>query len=98
MWYKDHEQRIPMISRFSSCFFSIASSQIENERDFSLACAIGWTKRAQFYVKNVSVNVHKKRMEILLKKIKEINVLSLIYMELVNIWRRWKNTLEIKVK
>ena len=56
-WFDQNSSKIPMISHFASIIYSIPPSQIENERDFSLAGVTARAKRASFPVKNLSMLV-----------------------------------------
>ena len=62
-WYNLNQPTIPMIYRFALLLFSIPPSQIENERDFSLAGIIGRSRRSSLTVKNLStlVFINKNR-------------------------------------
>ena len=53
-----------MIARFAEIIHSIPSSQIENERDFSLAGVIGRARRTSLTIDNLSKLVFIKKSRI----------------------------------
>ena len=56
-WFKANSFQIPMISHFANIIHCMSPSQIDNERDFSLAGVIARAKRASFTVKNLAMLV-----------------------------------------
>ena len=76
-WYKENKPAIPMIHEFATFFFTIPASQIENERNFSLAGVIGRSRRASLTVKNLSMLVFiNKNREIseAVKNLEKMNI------------------------
>ena len=63
-WFNTNQSNIPTISYFASIIHSIPPSQIENERDFSLAWVIARAKRATLTTDNLAmlvfINKNKK--------------------------------------
>ena len=63
-WFQANKSSIPTISNFASIIHSIPPSQIENERDFSLAGVIARARRATSTVENLAmlvfINKNKK--------------------------------------
>ena len=63
-WFNTNQSNIPTISYFASIIHSIPPSQIENERDFSLAGVIARAKRATLTTDNLAmlvfINKNKK--------------------------------------
>ena len=53
-WFKLNKLKISMISHFASIIHVIPPSQIENERDFSLAVVIACAKRAALSAENLA--------------------------------------------
>ena len=56
-WFHENQSNIPTISNFASIIHSIPPSQIENERDFSLAGVIARARRATLTVENLAMLV-----------------------------------------
>jgi len=56
-WFNLNQSNIPTISYFASIIHSIPPSQIENERDFSLAGVIARARRATLTVENLAMLV-----------------------------------------
>ena len=54
-WFKLNKLKIPMISHLASIIHVIPPSQIENERDFSLAGVIACAKRAALSAENLAM-------------------------------------------
>ena len=52
-WYEPEKLRIPMVYNFAYNIFCIPASQIENEKDFSLAGVIQRSRRTSFTVKHL---------------------------------------------
>ncbi len=53
-WYKDRQTLLPMMSSFAAILYSIPPSQIENERDFSLAGVYGCARRSSMSIQMLS--------------------------------------------
>jgi hAT family C-terminal dimerisation region len=54
LWYKRREAILPKLSRFARIIFSIPPSQIDNERDFSIAGVFARARRASLSVSTLS--------------------------------------------
>ena len=63
-----------MIAHFASIIHCIPPSQIDNERDFSLAGVIARAKRASFTVKNLAMLVFINKNKDFLQSIKSMNI------------------------
>jgi len=75
-FYNVNRHRIPMIHRIAMIILSIPPSQINNERDFSLAGVIARARRASFTIKNLSMLVFINKNKALFDEIGKRNILE----------------------
>ena len=53
-WYESIKYKAPQIYRIATYIFSVPPTQIQNERDFSLAGVFGQARRASLFVQMLS--------------------------------------------
>lgn len=73
-WYENNKATILMISNFASSIFAIVPSQIENERDISVAGGIARVKRASMTAENLAMLVFIHKHKALLDPIHSLNI------------------------
>ncbi len=54
VWWKDNEQNFPHVGKVARIVLSISASEIENERDFSIAGVFSRARRASMSVANIA--------------------------------------------
>ena len=73
-WYETYKMQIPMVYQLAEIVFCIPPSQIENERDFSLAGVIRRSRRASFTAKNLGMLVYINKNKDVVEKLEKTNI------------------------